>query len=141
MQATMLHPRLPGWESRLQGLINQAQRTPFQWGVRDCCLWAADAALALTGRDPAADVRGTYTDEAGAMEVLRRFGGLRGVAARGGQRIRPAFAMDGDVGLVRSAGKPCLAVWAAGSWMLTTRAGLWAAPAGAAVMAWGVGHA
>lgn len=134
-------PRLPDWPARLSALVATAHRTPWAWGTRDCCLWAADAALALTGVDHASDLRGTYCDEAGAMRVLQRIGGLRGAAGRAGQRIRPGLTIEGDVAIVRSAGKPCLGVRVADVWLLATKQGLFAAPLGAAVMAWGIGHA
>lgn len=133
--------RLPDWSTRLDALVRQAHRTAFAWGVRDCCLWAADAALAVTGIDHAADVRGTYQDEPGALAVLQRLGGLVGVADRGGPRIAVSRVLDGDVGLVRWAGKPCLGVRIADVWLLSSREGLCAAPGDSAVWAWGIGHA
>lgn len=141
MTAPTFPPRLPDWPARLSVLVAQAHYTPFAWGQRDCCLWAADAAQALTGVDPAADLRGTYSTDAGALAALQRVGGLRGAAGRGGVPIRPAYAIDGDAGLVRSAGKPCLGVRVGGVWLLATQGGLFAVSADAAVMAWGVGHA
>lgn len=133
--------RLVDWEFRLDALVRQAHREPFAWGRRDCCLWAADATWALTGMDPAADVRGTYDDERGALRVLQRLGGLCAVAARGGAPIRPAFAIDGDVGLVQWQETELLAVRVGEVWLAVSRTGLIAAPADAAVGAWGVGHA
>lgn len=132
--------RLPDWEPRLHRLVANAHRVGFAWGVRDCCLWAADAARAVTGHDFAADLRGTYRDEAGALEVLRRIGGLRGAAGRAGPRIAPNFAIEGDVGLCRGMnGKACLGVRVSSVWMLKTMTGLVAVPS--AVLAWGIGHA
>jgi len=141
MTATTFAPRLPNWPARLSALVAAAHARAFAWGAFDCCLWAADAGVALTGIDHAADLRGQYSDEAGALQVLQRIGGLRGAADRGGPRIRPGFAWEGDVGLVRSAGKPCLAVKAGAVWLCATKRGLFQVPTGAAVLAWGVGHA
>ena len=64
-------PRVEGWETRLTRLIEEAPRTVFVWGRRDCCLWAADGVLALTTRDPAATWRGTYESEEGALRTMR----------------------------------------------------------------------
>lgn len=138
---TLTHPRLPDWQDRLSALIARAHREPFVWGQRDCCLWAADAALALTGIDHAADLRETYTDKASALAVLSRIGGLRGAADRAGRRIRPAFAIEGDVAIVRSGGHPCLAVRAANVWLCSTARGLFAASPESAVIAWRIGNA
>lgn len=132
--------KLPDWAQRLDALVAQAQLRPFEWGVHDCCLWAADAVQAQTGLDPAADLRGTYSDAAGAARVLRAHGGLRGVAVRGGAPIAPLFAATGDVGLVRDERRPLLAVCAGIHWLAVTSAGLRALPFSAALMVWGVGR-
>lgn len=56
----------------------------FEWGVSDCCLFAADWVLALAGHDPAGGIRGTYTTQHGAWATVRRLGGLVKIAARSG---------------------------------------------------------
>ncbi len=40
--------RTPGWPRRLSDLVAERHGAAFAWGSRDCCLWAADAVLALT---------------------------------------------------------------------------------------------
>ena len=69
--------RLPDWHARLNALIAERQAQPFTWGHVDCCLWVADAVQAMTGRDPAADVRAHYSTARGAKSVLRQVGGKR----------------------------------------------------------------
>ena len=141
MITTPMPLRLPDWPARFAALVARAHRTPFAWGGQDCCLWAADSALALTGQDPAADLRGTYTTAAGAWHALRSVGGLRGAASRGGVLLPgPAYAIDGDVAIVQGAARRGLAVHVAGLWMCATERGLYALPAAAARCAWGVGH-
>jgi hypothetical protein len=44
---------------------------PFEWGARDCCLWAADAVRALTGIDIAEEYRGKYNTELQAYRLLQ----------------------------------------------------------------------
>ncbi len=46
-------------------------KAPFQWGVMDCALFAADGILAFTGIDIAGDFRGKYTTDLGAMRAIR----------------------------------------------------------------------
>jgi hypothetical protein len=134
--------RLPDWPTRLADVVARAHRTPFAWGSHDCCLWAADAGLAITGRDFAAELRGTYSTAAGAWRALRAVGGLRGAASRGGVLLPgPAYARDGDVAIVQGPERPMLAVHVAGLWLCTATRGLFALPASAARCAWGVGHA
>ena len=124
---------------RLSALVAARLRTPFAWGVHDCCLWAADAVLAQTGRDPAAAWRGTYSSRRGAAAVLRQAGGLRAVAALAGREVPAAAALPGDVGLLQRPGGRLLGVCAGGSWLVASRGGLVAVPAEAAIAAWRCG--
>lgn len=91
------HLQLPDAARRLQALVRQRHVLDFEWGVRDCFLWAADAAVATTGHDPADGLRGTYHDAWSAMRLLRRLGGWAGVLRdRWGQQVAVRDAMDGD---------------------------------------------
>ncbi len=97
--------RLPGWVQRLNALLDRAAKEPFRWGVFDCCLLAADSVEALTGFDPAAGLRGTYSDEEGARKILEREGGLAALVGRicrerGFREIAPLYAQRGDVAVV-----------------------------------------
>ena len=134
--------RLPDWPARLSELVTRAHALPFAWGSHDCCLWAADAVVALTGRDPAIDLRGLYFDEFGAYRALRAVGGLLGAGQRTGRRLtNPRFALDGDVAIVSDGRLPMLAVRSADVWLCAATQGLHALPIDAARIAWGVGHA
>lgn len=61
--------RHPNWRSALAVFIHDNRDKPFQWGAADCCLMAADAALAMTGRDFAEPLRG-YASQFGAYRKL-----------------------------------------------------------------------
>lgn len=65
-------PRLPDWDRRLARVTEKHLAVPGEWGVSDCLLTAMDAVEAVTGIDPAAKVRGTYSTEQGAAKGLRR---------------------------------------------------------------------
>ena len=133
--------RLPDWPDRLSVLVARAHTQLFTWGSHDCCMWAADAVQALTGHDPAADLRGRYADAPSAMHTLRAVGGLLGAGRRTGVRLAgPGYARDGDVALVHDGRRPMLAVRVGDVWMAAATRGLMALPTGAARMAWGVGH-
>ena len=76
------------------------RKSPFAWGVNDCCLFAADWVLRRTGVDPAEALRGRYDSESGAQALLRRKGGLaRVVSACLGQQPlhEPLRATTGDI--------------------------------------------
>lgn len=66
--------RLPNWQFKLTAFIESRRWTPFGWGVNDCCLFACDGALAITGTDFAADYRGRYKTALGAKRLLMRNG-------------------------------------------------------------------
>ena len=50
--------RREDWPERLLAFARSRERQPFVWGTNDCALFAADAALAMTGHDFAAPFRG-----------------------------------------------------------------------------------
>ncbi|MEY5101221.1 MAG: hypothetical protein RJA36_3940 [Pseudomonadota bacterium] len=93
--------RPAGAAHRLHALVLDRHDQPFAWGIRDCCLWAADAVYAVTLRDMASDIRGSYWSARQAARVLRDRGGLEAmVTQRMGEPINAAEAIDGDVCLL-----------------------------------------
>jgi hypothetical protein len=130
--------RLRDWPERLAALFAARAQQPFEWGVHDCCMFAADAVLAVTGHDPAADLRGQYSTETGAVRVLRRHDGLAGVAiARAGRVVPVALAQPGDVGLSHfDPERPTLAVWGGGAWHAAGPLGVVTVPTASVVRAW-----
>lgn len=76
MRPAAIAPRLPDWRSRLSALVSAALQRPFEWGVNDCALFAADAILAQTGTDPATGWRGQYRSAREARTLMR----ARGIA-------------------------------------------------------------
>lgn len=134
--------RLKHWPSRFAALVASARLEPFAWGSHDCCLWAADSVLALTGVDPAHALRGTYGDERSALKLVARLGGLTAIGLMCGPEIKPAHATDGDVGLVAwPDGVVSLGVHGGTRWMCVGDAGLVDLPLSAASLVWGVGRA
>jgi hypothetical protein len=88
---------------RLSQLIVQRAQQPFQWGVSDCAMWAFDCVRDMTGCDPAADLRGNYSNAREAMRLLRAEGGWASVcAARIGLAVPLPDVRDGDVVLLDS---------------------------------------
>lgn len=97
--------RLENWPSLLADFL--ADEKPFEWGARDCSLFAADAVFRITGSDPAKSLRGKYKTEKGAARILKRRGGLEKVAAKlaadsGMEEIPPLMAQRGDVVLINT---------------------------------------
>ena len=138
MNAQLPTQRMRDWPERLAALFAAREAQPFEWGAHDCCLFAADAVLAVTGHDPAADLRGTYRTAAQAAQVMERFGGLAGVAIERAGRVVPvALAQPGDVGLSRhDMPRPTLAVWGGTAWHAAAAVGLVVVPTEAITRAW-----
>ena len=124
----------------LDALIAERRLMPFARGTNDCCMFAADAVLAMTGRDLAADWRGTYSDDRGALRLIQQLGGLAEIGAMAGDPIPPLCADVGDVGLVEVEGVEALAVCVGAVWLAPMAQGLGAARLEDARMAWRPRH-
>jgi hypothetical protein len=102
--------RKANWQSEFDWLITSSRNRAFEWGKWDCCLFVADAILAVTGDDLAAGLRGSYSSLGEARWLLRaRYGSAsieRSVARlfsiAGIPGITPGFAMRGDPVIARS---------------------------------------
>lgn len=138
----MTMAKLIDWETRLAAYVADVMSKPFAWGEHDCCLWAAGVAQAQTGQDLAAPYRGTYSDEHGAAQVLRKLRGLKGVGDGLGSPIAPAFSTNGDIGIIRApSGKRVMALFTGHVWLFVTARGLQVAAPDRVIHAWRVGHA
>jgi len=126
------------WRERLDALIASRMAEPFAWGTHDCCLFAADAVLAQTGEDPAAEFRGTYASATEAVALLKYLCGLSAVASRAGEPVAALCAQVGDIGLVAHEGRELLGVCAGPVWLVPADHGLAALPIDSATSAWRV---
>lgn len=99
----------------LDDYINSIRKKPFEWGKHDCALHAANAVLALTGDDPAAEWRGKYDTANTAMRIIGC--GVEELPERVGLTPLPSvkFARAGDIVLYRMDGHPCLGVCLGGN--------------------------
>jgi len=77
------------WPARLHQFLDTRQHTPFAWGYNDCCLFAAAAIEALTGRHPAPALIGAYHSALGA----RRASLFHRRAQREQRNSDPAYAL------------------------------------------------
>lgn len=130
--------RFRDWQSRLHAYLGQRELMRHVWGANDCCIFVADAVLAMEGRDPAAGLRSHRSqDEAAAL--LRERGGIIAIADdRFACRIRLSMVGVGDVGLVDTPDGPALALWGGSQWLAPRKegAGLARLPLDAASLAW-----
>ena len=133
-------PRAPNWPEALADHVERRRNVPHQWGTNDCCRYVADAILAMTGRDPMADLRGVTTARA-AARLLRTTSLQALVTQRLGEPLpSPLLAQRGDAVLVLQAGEPLLALCLGESWAAPGLAGVVVADMQRAVTAWAVGR-
>jgi hypothetical protein len=66
--------RVAIWEEALSDYISNKRDEPFQYGVNDCCMFAAGAVEAMTGVDPMEEFKGTYSDLRGSIKALKEIG-------------------------------------------------------------------
>ena len=92
------------WEKRLVAVTEAHINTPLVWGKSDCLLTTCDAIEAMTGVDPAADIRGKYKSKAGAYRLIKQRGydSLGAVLADHFAEIPVAMAGRGDVGVYQN---------------------------------------
>lgn len=121
--------------------------TPHEWGYNDCIMSLADWVRDQTGRDPGADLRGTYGDPQLcplARRMIRDPLPVVEPACQAAGLMRTDSPHPGDVGLLRQAGNRfligglCLGQdWAS----KTTGQGVLVARPAEIVAAWEVGYA
>lgn len=66
--------RISAWEDALANYIATKRHEPFEYGVNDCCLFAAGAAEAITGQDPMSEFRGKYDSLKTSLQAIRDIG-------------------------------------------------------------------
>lgn len=137
--------RFEFWERRLNAMVDLYRRRVFEWGKFDCVSFAADCCWALTQKNPADGLRGTYTDAEGAAAIIAAHGGLENLVetalARAGltlDRIKPAFAQRGDICLMGAEGNPAIGVCMGAEVLGMSPTGLERRPLSLATVVWAI---
>lgn len=137
--------RFEHWERRLAAIIDSGKRVKFQWGVRDCAMFAADCVWCSTQKDAAAQWRGRYSDEAGALRFIAAAGGLAALAETGMngagiafERIAPAFGQRGDLCLFAGARGETLGIIEGSNLVAQAPQGLHRQPFNTAQIVWAI---
>jgi len=91
--------RKADWEQALADYLAGHGGAVFAWGKCDCAMFAAGAVEAMTGINPAADVRGKYKSQAGAGRAIKQagFADLGEWVSAKFDEVPPAFAQRGDI--------------------------------------------
>jgi hypothetical protein len=86
------------WPVRLAHYLESRKSTPFEYGVHDCALFAADWVIEATGSDPLGGLRGLWTDEQSAMLLIQEISLRERVAqALWTDELAPLLAQRGDL--------------------------------------------
>jgi cell wall-associated NlpC family hydrolase len=94
----MMMTKQPDWAQALYTQIEAFNKQPFAWGTHDCCSFAADCVLSMTGVDQRAGYRGGYSTALGAARKLAKAGGMEAaISAELGEPLAPQMAQRGDV--------------------------------------------
>lgn len=89
--------RVAHWADRMAEFVEAARTRPFEWGTWDCCQFAAEAVLALTGADHRTAFP-TYASEQEALDLIAGHGGLESLLSTVlGDSKPPARAQRGDI--------------------------------------------
>jgi hypothetical protein len=96
--------RKEDWPELLDISIREKSALPFAWGTNDCILFSCSVIQAMTGVDPAANLRGTYNNAFGAYAAIATTGAttLSGMvstlaAEQGMKEIPHKMAQRGDL--------------------------------------------
>lgn len=87
------------WQTDFLKLVQDRSDTPFEWGVNDCVMFAADAVTTMGADDPAKASRGKYKTETGAKKHLAsQYGDLYAAWDSKLERLENIhFVQNGDV--------------------------------------------
>jgi hypothetical protein len=66
--------RLSDWEMQLSEYVLSKKNQPFEYGVNDCCLFAAGAVEAMTGENPIPEFIGAYDSLKTSIKALKTIG-------------------------------------------------------------------
>ena len=102
--------RQSAWPEIMAECIEAASCRPFVWGADDCCLFAADVVLAMTGEDYAAEFRGKYSTARGALSALKKYGKGDIEKTLDSKFDRRGFPMRGDVVMAVIDGQQALGI-------------------------------
>ena len=77
--------------------VNELSQERFRYGKMDCCLFAIEVALLVTGNDHGHRFRNRYATRAEAGQLIDRAGGLQSlVSTQLGEPVDTYQCLDGD---------------------------------------------
>ena len=98
--------RIECWEKMLDEHLSEAIKTPFEWGVYDCLVYASDWCKIVCGVDPMSEsidgvietIRGGYKNKKEARSLIKLHRkSIRNVMDVHFEKIAVNFAQRGDI--------------------------------------------
>lgn len=131
--------RSTNWPTFLAEYVEERRSVPFEYGVHDCCRFAAGAVRAITGEDPMASF--TYRNKAQALRLIAADGALEKLLrdTLGPPLESPAFAKRGDVTLADLDNGPTVGIVLGVNAAYAAETGVLLLPTRLARLAWGIG--
>ncbi len=102
--------RVDGWPEILHAEIESARDKPFVWGKCDCCLFAANVVMAMTGNDYASEFRGKYNTAKGSAKALIKYGHKTLSSTMNEKLPSVRFPKRGDVVMAIVSGEEALGI-------------------------------
>ena len=137
--------------SLLGEYLNDVGRLPWNYGDkpgprRDCCTFPADWCLVAGYDDPMVFIRGTYSNEAEALALVKKYGlvklATRGYRSIGLKRITASKVESGDVAVLQRPmvddSKVVCAIRSGDRWVMLLERGLVVDEGGTVLRAWRV---
>ena len=111
-EAPSILQRPNNWRVLLVDHVMSKESQPFEWGINDCALFAADAVKVMTGVDFAAEYRDGYKTQLGASRKLARAGysDLEDLASKTFIEVPPLTAQMGDLAIIPTDLGPALGI-------------------------------
>lgn len=134
--------RLEGWELRLDGVIENARRHPYELGMHDCFRVACAAVEALTGVDRWPEWSGKYSTKREALALIAKHGSNFEEAFDwffDTKHVSVNLARRGDVVAFEFVGEKHLGVCTGMNCALTAESGVTFIPARRGLCAWRIG--
>ncbi len=130
--------RVNDWPTQLANFLLEKRKQPFEWGSNDCCLFAADAIIAMGGKDVAEDVRGRYKTAIGARRIMKNLGAVNVVDLLTQRLGKPdGKIMRGAIVVVESNDEQVAGVFYQKPWALTEK-GLQGMSLDSVVQSWSI---
>lgn len=132
--------RKTGWAERLEAVIDEHRKSPFEWVKSDCFTLPMDAAKAVTGIDPWEGER-KYKGKVGAAKRLRKYGfnNVGDAFAAKFEEVPVSMMQRGDIGTFEKNGEVCGVVCVGLNIIGKSEDGLMVLPRSMAIRAFKVG--